>query len=292
MKQKKIDFITYPQEAHMVGDGFRVHNLLPYNEGMSQREMDPFLLLDYNAEMTIEPGVPRGVGEHPHRGFSTVTFAYKGSIAHRDSRGNKGVIGEGDVQWMKAARGVLHEEMYEKEFAKKGGQFQMVQLWVNLPASEKMSDPSYQAIAHQDMARYELADGGGIVEVVSGQYKTVTGSAKSVTPVHMMNARLKNGARADFSFPSHFTTLLLVVEGSVEVNGVEVPRDNVLKFKREGEDFEIVATSDNTIVLVLSGEPLNEPIAARGPFVMNSHTEIQQAFADFGNGEFGELQSE
>lgn len=292
MALKQIDFITHPQESHMVGDGFRVHNFIPYVPGMSQKEMDPFLLLDYNAKMEVAPGVPRGVGEHPHRGFSTVTFAYHGKVAHRDSRGNHGVIGEGDVQWMKAASGVLHEEMYEKEFARKGGDFQMVQLWVNLPAKEKMSDPTYQGITREAMAKYQLPDNGGVVEVVGGEYRGKVGPAKSDTPVNLMTARLNEGGRASFSFPAHYTTALIVVSGTVEVNGTEVPQDNMLKFKREGEDFELVATSPNTVVLVMSGEPLNEPIAAWGPFVMNTHAEIQEAFADFGNGFFGEMKPE
>ena len=287
--KKTIDFVTYPQETHMVGDGFRVHNFIPQMPGMSRREMDPFLLLDYNATMTVQPGEPRGVGAHPHRGFSTVTFAYQGSVAHRDSRGNHGVIGTGDVQWMTAAGGVLHEELYEKQFAARGGKFQMVQLWVNLPAAHKMDAPSYQAITQSDMGRWELPDGAGVIEVVSGQYQGVTGPAHSQTPVLMLNARLNNGGKAAFAFPEHYTTALLVLHGAVEVNGVEVPQDNLLKFKREGEEFEMMATQPETVVLVFSGEPLNEPLDGFGPFVMNTHAEVQQAFRDFGNGLFGEL---
>ncbi len=290
MSAKKIDLVTYPQEAHWVGDGFRVHNLIPGVPGMGQQEMDPFLLLDYNAKMHVEGGdTPRGVGVHPHRGFSTVTFAYRGKVAHHDSKGHGGVIEEGDVQWMTAASGVLHKEYYEKEFARRGGDFQMVQLWVNLPATHKMQEPSYQAIPRKAMGQYQLQENGGVVEVVSGQYKGVTGPAKSPNPVNMMNVRLNKGGEADFSFPAHYTTALLVVQGSIEVNGVEVPQDNILKFKREGEDFQIRATEAETIVLVMSGEPLNEPIVSYGPFVMNTYAEIKQAFADFGNGKFGEL---
>lgn len=286
---KQIDFVTHPQETHMVGDGFRVHNFIPQIPGMGYYDMDPFILLDYNSKMTVAPGQPRGVGTHPHRGFSTVTFAYHGRVEHADSNGSRGVINEGDVQWMTAARGVLHEEMYEEEFAAKGGDFQMVQLWVNLPAKHKMDAPTYQAITREQMAKYQLENNGGVVEVVSGAYKDVTGPAMSATDVRMMNVRLNKDGKADFSFPETHTTALIVLSGAVEVNGVEVPQDNMLKFKREGEDFTIVATSENTVVLVISGEPIREPIVAYGPFVMNTKQEILQAFNDFNSGEFGIL---
>lgn len=290
MSKKQIDFVTYPQETHWVGDGFRVHNFIPGVPGMEQEQMNPFVLLDYNAKMHVDGGVPRGVGAHPHRGFSTVTMAYHGKVAHHDSNGGGGVIGEGDVQWMTAARDVLHKEYYEEEWARRGGDFQMVQLWVNLPASAKMSDPSYQAVARADMGKHELPDDGGVVEVISGQYKDVKGPARSATPVHLMNARLNLGGKAQFSFPAHYTTALIVVQGSVTVNGVEVMQDNMLKFKREGEDFELTATAPGTVVLVMSGEPIDEPIVSWGPFVMNTHEEIKEAFKDFGNGLFGELE--
>lgn len=287
MERKQIDFVTHPQETHMVGDGFRVHNFIPQMPGMSRYDMDPFLLLDYNAAMSVTPGVPRGVGTHPHRGFSTVTFAYRGSVEHRDSRGNHGIISEGDVQWMTAAKGVLHEELYEREFAARGGCFQMVQLWVNLPANHKMDEPSYQSIRREDMGRVELPSGGGVVEVVSGQYKGVSGPARSHVDVTMLNLRMNKGGKAEFSFNEKHTTFLIVLSGAVEVNCVGVPQDNVLKFKRKGESFDIVATADNTVVLLVSGAPLHEPIVGIGPFVMNSHEELVQAFEDFSDGKFG-----
>lgn len=289
MNAKKIDFVTHPQETHWVGDGFRVHNFIPEVPGMGRYEMDPFILLDYNSKMHVEGGVVRGVGVHPHRGFSTVTFAYHGKVAHHDSHGNGGVIGEGDMQWMTAAKGVLHKEYYEEEWAKQGGDFQMVQLWVNLPSYAKMNEPSYQAVTRAEMGRYVLPNDAGVVEVAAGNYKGVEGPGKSVTPVHLMNVRLNNQGQADFSFPAHYTTALIVLQGAVEVNGVEVSQDNILKFKRSGEDFTIRATSADTVVLVMSGEPLEEPIVGYGPFVMNTKSEIMQAFTDFGNGEFGTL---
>lgn len=290
MNEKQIDFVTHPQEVHMVGDGFRVHNFIPQVPGMSRYDMDPFVLLDYNALMQVEPGEQRGVGPHPHRGFSTVTFAYHGSVAHRDSDDNQGVINNGDVQWMTAASGVLHEELFSKEFAERGGKFQMVQLWVNLPAKHKMDAPGYQTIHHEDMAIYQLADNGGVVEVVSGNYKDVVGPVKTKSDVRLMTVRMNKGGRANFSFPASHSTALIVVNGMVEVNGAGVPQDNVLKFKKSGEDFTMTSVDDDTVVLVMSGEPLHEPINAWGPFVMNTHEEIQQAYRDFGNGKFGKME--
>lgn len=289
MEKKQIDFVTHPQGVHMVGDGFRVHNFIPQVDGLGRYDMDPFILLDYNALMHVEPGGHRGVGPHPHRGFSTVTVAYHGSVAHRDSKGNHGVIHAGDVQWMTVAGGVLHEELFEKEFASRGGDFQMVQLWVNLPESHKADAPSYQAIRHEDMGFYALPGGKGVVEVISGEYKGVAGPAKSVTDVSLFNVRMGKGAAADFAFPKENTTALLVISGAVEVNGVDVPQDNLLKFKRKGEEFNVVATEDDTVVLLFSGKPLNEPIYGMGPFVMSNHEDLVKAFRDFGNGKFGEM---
>lgn len=290
MATKKIAFVTHPQETHWVGDGFRMHNFIPSVLGMSMQEMDPFLLLDYNAKMEVPPSdEPRGVGVHPHRGFETVTIAYSGQIEHGDSAGHGGVIGEGDVQWMTAASGVLHKEFYAKAWAQQGGTFQMVQLWTNLPAKDKKSPPKYQSIAHSQMGRYPLGDGTSFVEVIAGNYKGTRGPASTHTPIAMMNAKLEAGARADFSFPAHYNTLALVVQGSALVNGEEVPTDNIVKFENDGEDFVIEATESGTIVLVLSGEPIGEPIVSYGPFVMNTKQEIMQALADVQQGKFGHL---
>lgn len=290
MMTKKIAFVTHPQETHWVGDGFRVHNFIPSVLGMSMQEMDPFILLDYNSKMEVVPSdVPRGVGVHPHRGFETVTIAYSGEVEHGDSAGHGGIIGQGDVQWMTAASGVLHKEFYAKEWAKKGGTFQMVQLWTNLPAKDKMTAPKYQSIENAKMGKHLLEDGSSFVEVIAGEYKGTQGPASTHTPIAMMNAKLHSGAKADFSFPAHYNTLALVVQGSALVNGVEVPTDNIVKFENEGETFIIEATSDDTIVLVLSGEPIGEPIVSYGPFVMNTKQEIMQAIADVQQGKFGHL---
>ena len=291
METKKIERVVAPPLPHFVGDGFRVHNFIPSAPHLDMRRMDPFLLLDYNSKFHFPPSEkPKGVGVHPHKGFETVTIAYKGKVAHHDSSGGGGIIGEGDVQWMTAASGVLHKEYHEENFSKTGGDFQMVQLWVNLPAEHKKSKPKYQAIAKNEMNSYELPNDGGSIEVIAGKYKDVEGSASTFTPVHLQNARLKKNASAEFSFPANYNTALLVIEGKIKVNGGEIVElDQLALFENKGENFEIEALEDS-VVLVFSGKPLNEPIAAQGPFVMNTREELIQAFDDFNMGKFGYLE--
>lgn len=287
MKTKSIETIFNPAPAHFVGDGFRVHNFIPGK--MSMQRMDPFIMLDYNSKFTFPPSnTPKGVGVHPHKGFETVTIAYKGRVEHGDSSGGGGVIGEGDVQWMTAASGILHKEFHETEWSKTGGEFQMVQLWVNLPAKDKLSNPKYQAITKNDITIVPLENNAGTVEVIAGTYQNIQGPASTFTPVHMMNAKLNKDGEASFEFPSNYNTLLLVVEGSVEVNNEKATTNQLVLFKNEGEEFKIKATED-TLVLVLSGQPINEPIAAYGPFVMNTEQELIEAFNDFNAGKFGDL---
>jgi len=290
MSTKNVEIVAAPQAPHMVGDGFRVHNFIPGNPQMSMRRMNPFIMMDYNSKYYFSPtDFPRGVGVHPHKGFETVTIAYKGKVAHHDSAGNSGVIGEGDVQWMTAASGILHKEYHEENFAKAGGDFQMVQLWVNLPAEAKKTKPKYQAVTHAKVNKYPLPENGGRVEVIAGEYKDVKGSATTFTPINLFNARLNKGAEAGFTFPANFNTALLVVEGSVRVNNKEVVmEDHVALFKNDGADFTIEAL-ENAVVLVLSGEPINEPIASHGPFVMNTKEELREAFDEFNTGRFGVL---
>ena len=291
MATKNIELVATPKAPHFVGDGFRVHNFIPSGFRLDMERMSPFIMLDYNSKYNFPPSiVPKGVGVHPHRGFETVTIAYKGRVAHHDSAGGGGIIGEGDVQWMTAASGVLHKEYHEEEFSKTGGIFQMVQLWVNLPAKDKMSAPKYQAITNAQINKYELPDNAGIIEVIAGNYKDMKGAASTFTPVHMQNAKLNQGGKADFSFPAHYNTALLVIEGSIKVNDTEiVPTDHFVLFENTGEDFTIEAL-ENSVVLVLSGEPINEPIYAHGPFVMNTKEEIEQAFNDVNLGKFGYLE--
>ncbi len=295
---KEVELILSPPEPHFVGDGFRVHNFIPGAYRLDMYRMDPFIMLDYNSKHVFPPSdTPKGVGVHPHRGFETVTIAYKGKVAHHDSAGGGGIIGEGDVQWMTAASGVLHKEYHEAEFSKTGGEFQMVQLWVNLPSKFKMSPPQYQAIENAKMKRIEL-DHGGYIELIAGHYTDSKGAeyrgpATTFSPVHLSNCILNSGDQARYTFPAHYNTALVIIEGEVIVNDEFIaPTDNFVLFGNSGEDFTI-RTSDkskeNAKVLVLSGEPLLEPIAAHGPFVMNTRQELVQAFQDFNDGKFGYL---
>lgn len=286
---KVIDAILDPPAPHMVGDGFRVHNFFPGHFENLVR-FSPFFLMDYGSKIEFNPSVhPRGVGVHPHRGFETVTLSYYGKVAHHDSWGNSGVIGEGDVQWMTAGSGVLHKEYHEEEFSKKGGMFQMVQLWVNLPAKDKMVTPKYQDINRGKLGNYQIDGGLGVVEVVAGEYKGIKGPASTFTPIYMYNARPKKGAKLDFEFPELYNTGVLVVEGKAIINGEEVSADQFALFKNKGIKVEVEATEDS-ILLVLSGEPINEPIVAYGPFLMNNKQEIMQAYDDFHKGKFGVLE--
>ena len=290
MSTKKVEIVAAPRPPHFVGDGFRVHNFIPSGFRLDMKRMDPFILLDYNLKFHFSgTETPRGVGVHPHRGFETVTIAYKGRVEHGDSAGGGGIIGEGDVQWMTAASGVLHKEFHETEWAKDGGIFQMVQLWVNLPAKDKMSPPKYQAIQNSEMKKVDLGE-NGFIELIAGEYQGEKGPATTFSPVHLMNAKLKKGGKADFSFPANFNTATLVIEGNIVVNGEEnAPTDHFVLFENEGENFTIEASED-AVVLIISGEPLKEPIFHHGPFVMNNRNEILQAFDDFNTGKFGYLE--
>ena len=289
MNTKNIEAVIAPREPHFVGDGFRVHNFIPSGYHLDMRRMDPFIMLDYNSKFHFPAtDKPKGVGVHPHRGFETVTIAYEGSVSHHDSSGGGGTIHQGDVQWMTAASGVLHKEYHAEEFYKQGGIFQMVQLWVNLPAKDKMSTPKYQAIEHKDIPTVEVEN--GFIEIIAGEYNQTKGAASTFSPINMLNAKLNEGGKANFSFPANYNTVLLVIDGEVKVNNQEiVPTDHLLLFTNEGEDFSIEAT-ENSVVLILSGEPLNEPIASYGPFVMNTQEQIREAFEDFNNGKFGTLE--
>lgn len=291
MSIKQVEMIATPSAPHYVGDGFRVHNFIPSYPRMDMKRMDPFIMLDYNSKFHFPPSeIPRGVDVHPHRGFETVTIAYKGRVEHHDSSGGGGVIGEGDVQWMTAASGVLHKEFHESEWSKKGGTFQMVQLWVNLPAKHKMDPPKYQALENSKMTKVPLADGHSWVEVIAGAYQGHQGSASTFSPMHIYNVKMKAGASTDFTLPANYNTALLVVEGSITINGTEKAQgDQMALFANNGENFSVLADQD-AIVLILSGEPLNEPIAAHGPFVMNTREELIAAFTDYNEGKFGYLE--
>jgi redox-sensitive bicupin YhaK (pirin superfamily) len=285
---KSVSAVLSPATPHLVGDGFKVSNFFPKGYKI---KMSPFFLLDYNAKMEVAPTPAQGgVGVHPHRGFETVTLAYRGAIAHHDSSGNTGVIYPGDVQWMTAAKGILHKELHEEKFSTKGGTFQMVQLWVNLPAKDKMSPPKYQSISHSTVNKYVLPAEEGIVEVIAGEYKGAAGSASTFTPLHVYNVRLNEGGNASFSFPADYNTGFLVVEGKIAVNENEVVAENhFIHFAHDGEEIHLEAL-ESSIVLILSGEPINEPIAQYGPFLMNRPEEIKQALDDYNQGKFGYLE--
>ena len=284
---KSVSAVLDAPSPHMVGDGFKVSNFFP---GGYKIKMSPFFLLDFNDKTELLPtDQDRGVGVHPHRGFETVTIAYHGAVAHHDSAGNSGVIYPGDVQWMTAASGILHKEYHEKEFSQKGGLFQMVQLWVNLPAKYKMSKPKYQALQNDRIEKYILPDNAGITEIIAGEYKGIKGSASTFSNLNVYNVRLNADGEADFSFPADFNTGILIVEGSITVNEEKATGNQFVYFKNDGEEI-FVKASENSIILVLSGEPINEPVAQYGPFLMNNQAEIKLAISDYNEGKFGYLE--
>jgi len=290
MKLRKIEKMLTPNNFNWVGNAFYTTSFI--GAEIPRHRMSPFFALGYNADIDFEASeIPRGVGAHPHKGFETVTIAYKGKIEHKDSQGNHGVIGEGDTQWMTAGSGILHQEYHEKEFSKQGGTFQMVQLWVNLPAKYKETNPAYQDLLFNDMTKVAIGDDGSFVNVIAGTYDGQKGKATTFSPVHLYNAYLNKGAKADFTFPGNYNTAILIIEGAVKVNGeTELKKDSFTLFENNDEEtFTLEATDANTIVLVMSGEPLNEPIAHYGPFVMNTQEELEKAFEDFQSGKFGKL---
>ena len=284
---KSVSAVLAAPAPHMVGDGFKVSNFFP---GGYKIKMSPFYMLDFNDKMELPPtNQLRGVGVHPHRGFETVTIAYHGAIAHHDSAGNSGVIYPGDVQWMTAASGILHKEYHEKEFSKKGGPFQMVQLWVNLPAKDKMSKPKYQAIQNDTIGRYILPENAGQVKVIAGQYMDIKGAATTFSPMNVYNVRLNADGEVIFNFPANFNTGILIVEWSLVINGELAAGNEFVYFKNDGEEIQVKASQDS-IILVLSGEPIHEPIAQYGPFLMNNQAEIKLAISDYNEGKFGYLE--
>jgi redox-sensitive bicupin YhaK (pirin superfamily) len=285
---KDILGIYQPGSTHMVGDGFPVRNLFPSND--LDREVSPFLMLDYAGPQYFPPtDHPRGVGEHPHRGFETVTIVYEGIVAHRDSAGNAGVIGPGDVQWMTAASGIVHEEFHEKEFAKKGGTLHAVQLWVNLPKASKMSAPGYQTILNGDIPAIEFDGGGGRLRVIAGSHQGRKGPARTFTPVELYDLQLKAGRRMALTLPEGQNTSLFVLQGRASVNGSrEAGEAELILCKRTGSQVVIDAREDS-LLLVMSGEPIEEPVARYGPFVMNTKAELIQAVQDYQAGKMGHL---
>ncbi|MEB3327669.1 MAG: pirin family protein [Candidatus Sericytochromatia bacterium] len=278
-----------PPPLHWVGDGFRVRGYLQAYADLAEA-MDPFLLLDYHPPYTYAPTqYRRGVGTHPHRGFETVTLAFAGSVSHHDSAGGGGTIGPGDVQWMSAASGVLHQEYHAAEFARTGGTFQMAQLWVNLPARHKMGPPSYHAITAAELGHVALPEEGGHVRVLAGEFQGVRGPARPFSPIAIQDVTLAAGRQVRLELPETFNVGLLVMAGPVTLNGHRAATDDFASFRPGAGGIEVVAEATARL-LVLAGEPLGEPVVAHGPFVMSSVAEIEQAIEDFNSGRFGRLE--
>lgn len=285
---KRILGVYNAPRPHWVGDGFPVRSMFSYQS--HGKQLSPFLLLDYAGPADFSPAAkPRGVGKHPHRGFETVTIVYKGEVAHRDSTGQGGTIGSGDVQWMTAGAGILHEEFHSPAFTESGGILEMVQLWVNLPAKDKMTAPGYQAILDNDIPRVALPDEAGTIRVITGEYAGHTGPARTFTPMYVWDIRLKRGGITELTLPEDWSAAVIVLHGTVLVNGDAVAREaQMVVLDRAGQSLSIEANND-AVVLLLSGEPIDEPIVGHGPFVMNSQQEISQAMADFNSGRFGQI---
>jgi len=299
-RDKTIREIFRKPRSHWVGDGFNVFPL--FSDKAFTEELSPFLMFDYAAPREFPPtSQHRGVGRHPHRGFETVTIAFQGEVEHADSEGNRDVIGPGDVQWMTAARGIVHEEFHSTNFAKKGGTFEMCQLWVNLPKDKKMTSPKYQAIVDKNIPKVGLLlvdqDLGkcspatmddGYARIIAGEFRGVKGPAETFTPINMWEVVfLKSSSKYQFELPEGHTILVFVRRGSIEVQGEKLRLADVARMNEGGEKLTIGVTEKDTSVLILSGEPINEPIAARGPFVMNTDDELMQANRDYSSGSNG-----
>jgi Pirin-related protein len=287
---KKILGITSAPGRHWVGDGFPVHGMFGYS-GPDVPRRSPFLLLDYAAPTEFSPntGYRRGVGQHPHRGFETVTIVYEGEVEHRDSTGKGGVIGRGDVQWMTAGSGILHEEFHSERFSREGGPFEMVQLWVNLPAKDKMSAPGYQAITDATIPQVQLPDDAGTARIIAGNLEGFEGPANTFSPMNVWDLRIGAGKTVDLPQEEGWTAMLVVLEGTVQVNGDALLRPaQMVTLSAEGNNIRIEANSDAK-VLLLAGEPIDEPVVGYGPFVMNTQAEIAEAIRDFNGGKFGQM---
>jgi quercetin 2,3-dioxygenase len=282
---KKLLEILRSQGRHWVGDGFPVRSLFGYNGDAPA--VSPFLLFDYAGPHLFEPaGRPRGVGSHPHRGFETVTIVYDGEVSHKDSTGGGGTIGPGDVQWMTAAGGIIHEEFHSEGFTKTGGPFRMVQLWVNLPAKDKMSPPHYQAIKSADIPAVDLT--GGKARIIAGDFAGTKGPATTFTPVNLWDIRLEAGADVELPLPEGHNAMIAILSGHVTIGGKAVGEAEIARFSSDGAGAR-VRTDGDSLLLVMTGEPIDEPVVGYGPFVMNSETEIRQAIDDFNSGRFARV---
>ncbi|WP_415297320.1 pirin family protein [Clostridium perfringens] len=287
-KFRTIENIFKAPEPHMVGDGFRVSQYIPTGIKSMER-LSPFLLLDYNAPYYFKPSETRlGVGAHPHRGFETVTIAYDGKVEHHDNKGNHGIIGPGDVQWMTAASGIMHKEYHETEFNKNGGIFHMVQLWVNLPKDKKMIEPKYQPLLKEEMGILKLDNDKGEISIIAGEVNGVKGPANTFTNINLYNINLKNYGNTTLSEPKNFNTAILILKGEAKVNEDKICKEgDFIVFENVEGEILLESLTEESLFLVLSGEPINEPVVSHGPFVMNTLGEILDAYEDFRNNKFG-----
>lgn len=289
---KEIRQVLYPPPPQAAGEGFRIHNFFPFGYNLHSDCMSPFYLLDYNAPFEFSPRkIPRkGTGVHPYRGFEMVTLVYQGKIAYEDSSGNKGSVGEGDIQWMTTGFGILYKKYHEKKFSRQGGILQSVQLWINLPAAYKMVSPSSRYIPHKRIPFYTLPAGGGVVEVIAGEFCGTKGIVRTFSPVEMYNFRLLSGGESVFCLPRTYNTGLLVLKGNVKVNTEDtVEANRFILFRNKGEKIVVQAITD-CMLLVVSGQPIREPVQAYGSFVMNTREEIIKAYEDLDAGKFGILE--
>jgi len=288
---RKVLGVYASPNPHWVGDGFPVRSM--FSHASHGQHVSPFILLDYAGPAEFLPTQkPRGVGEHPHRGFETVTIVYQGEVEHRDSTGKGGVIGPGDVQWMTAASGILHEEFHSQAFTRKGGTLEMVQLWVNLPAKDKDAEPGYQSLFKQDIPTLALPNNAGRLRVIAGEYQGSRGPARTFTPINVWDLRLSQGGMTSLTLPEGHSAGMAVLRGTVLVNGSERASEaQFVMLDQGGGDVTLEATSDAT-VLILSGEPIDEPVVMHGPFVMNTADEIRRAIADFQSGRFGAIRAD
>ena len=285
---KKLSEVLHAKGSHWVGDGFPVRSLFSY--GDDAQAISPFLLFDYAGPHFFGPSItPRGVGKHPHRGFETITIVYDGEVSHRDSTGGGGTIGPGDVQWMTAAGGIIHEEFHSPGFTRSGGPFRMVQLWVDLPAKDKMARPGYQSISSADIPVVELPNGAGRVRVIAGQFGDAAGPARTFSPVNLWDVRLAQDAEVQLDLAEGHTAMIAALSGQVTINGGDrVGEAEIARFERDGSTVAVRVESE-AMLLVMTGEPLDQPVFGYGPFVMTSETEIRQAIDDFNNGRFGQV---
>ena len=285
---KTIETIAASRGAHWVGDGFPVRPLFNYQ--VEAEENSPFLMLDYGGPYNFAPAMaPRGVGTHPHKGFETVTIVYEGEVSHKDSTGAGGTIGPGDVQWMTAGSGILHQEFHSEGYTKSGGPFHMVQLWVNLPKKDKGTKPGYQSILSAEIPTVQLAGGKGSLRVIAGEFETTKGPATTFTPINVWDVKLQRDAEVELALPEGHTTLVAVLKGHVTFDSGETAGEATLvRFDREGDRIKLKADGDS-LLLVLTGEPINEPVVGYGPFVMNTQAEIREAIAEVNSGKFGHI---